>query len=718
MRRMLVALLFSASALVAQQQDSNSAKLAYPVTRKVDTVTNYFGTSVADPYRWMEQIVSPEIAEWIRAENAITMPYLTSLRARDLFQTRITALYNYARTGLPFWEGGRWFYTRNSGLQRQNVWYTRRNLQGAEHVVLDPNQLSPDGSIALSGFAPAPGGKWLAYGQSEGGSDWVTYYVRDLATGKISRDTIRWVKFGGASWTNDGKGFFYSRYPEPPPNQALKVKLENQTLYYHRVGTPQSRDVTIYARPDHPDWYVFANVDESGRYLFIATSEGTDKNELYVADLGDPMHPNVTAPIKPVVTGNDANYNPLGVAKGKLYLQIDKNAPNRRIVAAPIASPTPNHWVTVIPEGDMPIEGASLVAGRIALLSLKDVASVVRLYSLDGKLEREVPMPGLGAASGLVGRFDRPEMFYSFSSPTTPNTVYSYEAATNTGRAFSPPKLTFDPSQFTTERVFYTSKDGTRVPMFITRRRDVVENGNNPTMLYAYGGFAISTRPTFSQAAIAWMEQGGVYATANLRGGGEYGERWHEAGKFEKKQNVFDDFIAAAEYLIREKYTSPSKLAIRGGSNGGLLVGAVMTQRPDLYAAAIPQVGVLDMLRYDQFTAGHGWAVEYGSATDSTAFKYLRAYSPLHNIKSGVCYPATLITTADHDDRVVPSHSFKFAATLQQAQACNRPILIRIEAQGSHGYRPLDRQIAEQADIWAFAAQHTGMTVRPTPVTP
>lgn len=717
--RLAVALTLAGSALAAQQQQS---QVQYPATRKVDTVTNYHGTRIPDPYRWMEALDHPEVIAWSKAQNAVTQPYLASLQGRDVFQARITALYNYARSGMPFYEGGRWFYSTNSGLQRQSVFYARRTLDGPEQLVLDPNQLSPDGSIALSGFSPSPNGAYLVYGQSEGGSDWITYYVRDLATGKNTADTVRYVKFSGASWTNDGKGFFYSRYPEPPKGEQIQVKLEGHSVYYHRIGTEQSQDMKIYARPDNPTWYVYGGVDETGRYLFVNTSAGTDKNEVYMADLGDPMKPNLAARIRPIVTGHDANYGVLGVANGKIYLQIDKQAPNRKIVAAPVATPEPQHWVTVIPEGPMPVEGSSLVAGRIGVLSLQDVASVVRLYSLDGKLEREVPMPGLGSASGLVGRFDRPELFYAFSSPTSPSTVYVYDAATNTSRPYNAPKLTFDPTQFVTERVFYTSKDGTRVPMFITRRKDVTKNGANPTMLYAYGGFAISSLPSFSTSVIAWIEQGGVYALANLRGGGEYGEKWHEAGMLEKKQNVFDDFIAAAEYLIREKYTSPANLAIRGGSNGGLLVGAVLTQRPELYAAAIPQVGVMDMLRYDEFSAGHGWAVEYGSSKDPKAFEYLRRYSPLHNIRTGVCYPATLVTTADHDDRVVPSHSFKFTATMQPAQAaapnCKNPVLIRVEMQGSHGYRPLDRTIAEQADIWAFAARHTGMMVKPQPVTP
>ena len=724
MRRFLPAvLLIAANGLTAQQQAGTSPPIQYPATRKVDTVANYHGTLVPDPYRWMESIETPEVTAWAKSQNAITLPYLASLPGRDLFQARITSLFNYARSGTPWFEGGRWYYSKNSGLQRQNVYYSRATLDGPETLVLDPNQLSPDGSVALSGFYPSPDGKYLAYGQSEGGSDWITFYIRDLATGKNTADTVRWVKFSGASWTNDGRGFFYSRYPAPVKGEEIKSKLEHQAIYYHRLGTAQSSDLKIYARPDNPKWYIFGGVDESGRYLFVATSGGTDKNELYVADLGDAMRPQLTAAIKPIVTGHDANYNWLGVANDRIFLQIDKDAPNRKIVATPVATANDRStWQTIIPEGELPIEGASLIAGKIGVLSLQDVASVVRLYSLDGKLEREVPMPGLGSASGLVGRFDRPELFFSFSSPTSPATVYRYDAATNTSRAFNAPKLTFDPTQFTTERVFYNSKDGTRVPMFITYRKSLVKNGANPTLLYAYGGFSISSRPGFSASVISWLEQGGVYAVANLRGGGEYGEKWHEAGMLEKKQNVFDDFIAAAEYLIREKYTSPANLAVRGGSNGGLLVGAVMTQRPELYAAAIPQVGVMDMLRYDEFSAGHGWAVEYGSSKDPKAFQYLRAYSPLHNIKPGVCYPATLVTTADHDDRVVPSHSYKFTATMQPAQAaapnCRNPVLIRIEMQGSHGYRPLDRTIAEQADMWAFAARHTGMKVTPPPVTP
>ena len=719
MCRVRLSLLFASAGLIASAALSQQARIEYPPTRTVDTVDTYGSVKVPDPYRWLEDLDSKEVADWIKAENAVTMPYLAALPGRDVFRERITALYNYARTSVPFWEGGRWWYTKNSGLQKQNVWYSRLTLTGAEEMILDPNQLSPDGSTALSEFAPSPDGEHYTYGLSEGGSDWVTIHVRDLATGKDSPETIKWVKFSSAAWTKDGQGFFYSRFPEPPEGKKLEAKLEHMTLYYHKLGTEQAADIKIYERPDQPSWFVFGGVDETGRFLFVLTTRGTDKNEVYVADLGDPMHPDVRARIRPVVTGQDANYRPLGVENGKLFMTVDKDAPNRKIIAAPAATPEAKYWTTVIPEGSMPIEGATLVAGQLGVLSLQDVASVVRLYTLDGKLVRNVQMPGLGAASGLIGRFDRPEIFYAFTSPLQPMTAYVYDAKANTSQPFNPPKLTFDPALYLTQRVFYHSKDGTRVPMFLTHRKDLVKNGENPTMLYAYGGFSISSLPGFRPDVIAWVEQGGVFANANIRGGGEYGEAWHRAGQFKKKQNVFDDFIAAAEYLIREKYTSQAKLAIDGASNGGLLVGAVMTQRPDLFAAAVPQVGVMDMLRYDRFTGGAAWAPEYGKSSDPTAFVYLHAYSPLQNIKPGVCYPATLITTANHDDRVVPSHSFKFAATLQSVQSavagCDKPVLIRIEAQGSHGYRPLDRRIAELADIWAFAARQTGMTVKAEP---
>ena len=709
----LAATLLGSPAIATAQQSESPP---YPATRTVDTVADFHGTRIADPYRWLESIDSADVTVWVRAQNAVTLPYLAALPGRDALKQRLTTLFNFPRTGVPFWQGGRWFYTRNSGLQRQNVWYSRPTLDGPARVEIDPNELSPDGSVQLSAFAPSPKGRFVAYGLSEGGADWITFYVRDLATETNTADTVLWARFTDLSWTQDDKGFFYSRFPTPPPGEELKAKLEHQALYYHRLGTPQSQDLRIYARPDHPAWFVNGGTDETGRYLCVLTSKGTDRNELYLADLGSPVKPNLRAPIRPVVTGHDANYWPLGVVRGRLYIQTDKNAPNRRIVSVPVGTLDPRSWTTVLAESDTPIESASLVAGKLAVLSLQDVASVVRLHSLDGARAREVSMPGIGSASGLLGRFDRPELFYSYTSPLSPTTVFLYDAKTGASRPFEPPTLTFDPERFETERLFYRSKDGTRVPLLVTHRRDMVKNGGNPAMLYAYGGFAVSITPSFSPAVIAWVEQGGVYAVANIRGGGEYGERWHQAGMFQRKQNVFDDFIAAAEYLVREKYTTPRKLAINGGSNGGLLVGAAMTQRPELFGAAVPQVGVMDMLRFHEFTGGTAWTTEYGTPTDSAAFEYLRRYSPLHNIKPGICYPPTLVTTADHDDRVVPSHSYKFTATLQAAEAsvpgCGNPALLRVEAQGSHGYRPLDRRIAEWADIWAFAARHTGMSLK------
>ena len=701
--------------LVAQ----TTAPPQYPAARTVDQADDYHGLHVADPYRWMEDLDAPEVKAWAAAENHVTLEYLSRLPNREAIKARLTELYNYPRVTVPYWEGGHWFYRRNSGLQRQAVWYTRATLDGPEHVLVDPNVLSPDGSVALSQFSPSPDGKHYVYGLSEGGSDWETFYVRDFATGRNTADTVRWVKFSGASWTKDGKGFFYSRFPEPPRGKEIQTALVNGTLYYHRLGTPQRADVKIYARPDHPTWIVGGGVDETGQYLFVRTAKGTDKNEVYVADLGDPLKPHVQAAIVPVVTGHDANYFPLGVVNGTLYLQTDRDAPNRKIVATPILTPDPSHWHDVIPAGKTAIQNSALVAGRLAVVTLEDVAGVIRTYSVDGGDARDIALPGLGTVNGVFGRFDRPEVFYDFQSMLVPLEVVRYDPASGVSRPFEAPHLTFDPLQFEMERVFYNSRDGTRVPMFIAHRKGMARDGSNPTMMYAYGGFDIPIGPDFSPALISWIEMGGVYAQPSIRGGSEYGEAWHHAAMFEKKQNVFDDFIAAGEYLIREKITSPEKLAINGGSNGGLLVGAVMTQRPELFAVALPQVGVMDMMRYHKFSGGGLWAAEYGNSDDSVAARYLHAYSPLQNIKPGVCYPATLVTTSDHDDRVVPSHSFKFAATLQTAQSavpnCTRPALLRVEIAGSHGYRPTDRQIAERADLWAFAAAGLGMEAAPVP---
>ena len=700
-RRWFPAVACVASSIVLAAQ---TRTFTYPQARKGDTVDNYFGTRVADPYRWMEDLNSPELKPWIDAENAVTFKYLDRLPLREALKARITELYDYPRVTAPRYAGRHWFYNRNTGLQRQSVVYTRETLNGPETVVVDPNQLSPDGSIALSAFDPAPDGQHFAYGQAEGGSDWSTFYVRELATGRQLPDEIRWVKFSSLAWTEDGKGFFYGRYPEPPPGRALEAAVRDKKIYYHVLGTPQAADRLIYERTDEPTLFIDADIDEAGRYLFVLTNKGTsNKNELFVKDLRTPLAPALDAPVQPLYPGHTASYDPLGVVDGTLYLLTDRDAPNKKVVAVPIDRPDPKDWKTIVPERRNAIESARLVAGRLAVNALVDVASDVQLYDLDGKAGGKITPPGLGAIGGPIGRFDRPEIFYTFTSPLYPSTVFRFDASSGASTPFEAPKLTFDPARSTTERVFFNSKDGTRVPMFITHKKDLVRDGGNPTMLYGYGGFDIATLPTFRSDVPAWLERGGIWATANMRGGSEYGEAWHEAGMLEHKQRVFDDFIAAAEYLVREKLASPATLGIMGGSNGGLLVGAVMEQRPELFAVALPAVGVMDMLRYHKFTGGAAWATEYGSAENRKDFSYLYRYSPLHNIKAGTCYPATLVTTADHDDRVVPSHSFKFAAALQAAQACDRPVLIRVETQGSHGYRPTDKRIAELADQWAFA---------------
>ncbi len=708
---------FALAALIAPAVAAQSTTtLTYPPTHTVDVADRFGGATVADPYRWLEELNAPETAQWVAAENAVTNAYLATLPMRESLKARITELWNYPRVSAPRWQGGRWYYSRNTGLQRQSVMYSRATLDGPEQVVLDPNKLSPDGSIALSDFVPSPDGRYVAYGQSEGGSDWRTYLVRNLATGRTTADTVRWVKFSGLSWTHDGRGFFYGRYPQPSAGEQLRGALRDKKIYYHAIGTRQADDRLIYERAGEPTLFISAGLDETGRYLLVTSNKGTSaKNELFVADLENAKKPNLAAPVQPLFTGHDAAYDPIGIVDGVVYLLTDRNAQRRRIVAAPLASPAVDRWRSVVPEGKSTIESADLVGGRLAVVTLEDVAGTIRFYRLSGTPQETVQLPGLGSVGGVGGRYDRPELFYTFTSPLVPSTVYRYDTPTKRSIAFEPPKLTFDPARYVTTRIFYPSKDGTKVPMFITHKRGLALDGANPTMLYAYGGFDITTNPTFRADVPAWLELGGVWATANLRGGGEYGEAWHEAGMKEKKQNVFDDFISAGEYLVKHKYTSPSKLGIMGGSNGGLLVGVAMEQRPDLFAVALPAVGVMDMLRYHKFTGGGAWATEYGSADDSTAFPYLRAYSPVHNIMDGRCYPATLVTTADHDDRVVPSHSFKFTAALQKAQGCVKPVLIRVETQGSHGYRPTDKRIAELADLWAFSAAQMGVTPQPRP---
>ena len=705
-----LALLGCIVTLVACREDSLPKVASYPTAQKGDVVDDYFGTKVADPYRWMEDLDSKPVADWVAAENKLSFDYLAKLPLREHFQKRITELWDYPKVSIPIREGGRYFYSKNSGLQRQAPVYVRASLDAAPSLIIDPNQLSPDGSLSLAQWTPSRDGKLLAYGLSEGGADWRTLHVRDLASGQDLPDQVRWVRFSGISWTNDAKGFFYERYPEPPPGKALEAALSGHAIYYHKVGTPQSADRLIYERKDLPSWFVQGDVTEDGRYLIVSIAKGSDNNNrLYYADLGDPLRPNIGAPVKPVIEEDDAEFSVFGNAGSTLYLRSDHAAPNRKVLAVDLAHPSEKNWKTIVPEAKQAIESVSLIGGRIVAQYLADVQSRIALFSLDGNAQGDIALPGAGSVLGISGREDTPEIFYMFSSPLFPQTVFAYDPPSHQQTPFEPAKPPVDVAQYETKPLFATSKDGTRVPFFLTWRKGLPLDGNNPTMLYGYGGFSISITPSYSSDIPAWLERGGIWVTASMRGGAEYGEAWHKAGRLEKKQNVFDDFIAVAEQLIKDKYTSPAKLGIMGGSNGGLLVGAAEEQRPDLFAVALPAVGVMDMLRFDKFTGGQAWVTEYGTASRAEDFAYLIKYSPLQNVKPGVCYPATLVTTADHDDRVVPAHSFKFTATMQAAQSCARPILIRIETQGSHGYRPTDKRIAELADEWAFAGAATGM---------
>jgi prolyl oligopeptidase len=709
-RTVVAALVLSAAACQTRQPPN----MTYPASAKGDVVDDYFGTKVPDPYRWMEDLDSTAVADWVTAQNRVTFDYLDQLPLRARFRQRITELWDYPKVGVPVREGGRYFYTKNSGLQRQAPLYVRASLTSRPSVVLDPNVVSPDGTLSLQQWMPSPDGMLMAYGMSEGGADWRTIHVREVDSGKDLGDEVKWMRFSDLSWTHDSKGFFYSRYPEPPAGKALEAALSGQALYYHRVGTPQSEDRLIYERKDLPTWFINGSTTDDGRYLVVFMAKGSDNNNrLYYADLGDPKRPDLAASVEPLVEDDDAEFYAFGSKRSVLYVRTDRGAPNRKVFALDIANPSPQAWKTVVPEAKEAIESVNLVGGRIVAQYLVDVQSRLSLFALDGTPEGDVPLPGAGTVVSTGGREDLPELFYQFSSPLSPATVYSYDPASKARTAFEAPAPPIDASQYETTPLFATSKDGTRVPFFLTSRKGLTLDGSHPTMMYGYGGFSVSTLPTYRSDVPAWLEAGGIWVTVNMRGGAEYGEAWHKAGHLEKKQNVFDDFIAVAEHLVKERYTSPARLGAWGGSNGGLLVGVVEQQRPDLFAVALPEVGVMDMLRYDKFTGGRAWVTEYGSASDAAQFPFLIKYSPLQNVKPGSCYPATLVTTADHDDRVVPSHSFKFTAAMQAAQACDKPVLIRVETGGSHGYRPTDKQIAERADQWAFAAAQMRFEVPP-----
>jgi prolyl oligopeptidase len=696
---------FCAAISAASVVDAQRQALLYPPAKKGDVVDDYHGTKVPDPYRWMEDLDSQEVSAWVAAQNEVTNRYLANLPARGSFKERISVLWDYPKTTMPTVEAGTLFYRQNSGLQKQPPIFMRASMDAKPQLLIDPNTLWPDGATSLSTYAPSPDARYLAYTTAEGGADWQTVHVKDLASGKDLPDAVQWMRFSGLSWTKDAKGFFYSRYPEPPKGKVLQAALSGQALYYHRLGTAQSEDRLIYERKDLPTWFVFGGLTEDGRYLLISLSEGaSNSNRLHMADLGDAKQPNLTAPVTPIIETDGAEFSPIGNVGSVVYLRTDQQAPNRKVIAVDVLKPQPSEWNTIVPERKEAIESLALIGGRIVAEYLVDVQSRVSMFDLKGASLGDIALPSTGVLAGLGGREDSPTIWYVFTSPLYPATVFAYDPKAGKSTPFEAPKSPIDVSQFETKQLFATSKDGTKVPFFMTARKGLARDSSNPTMMYGYGGFSASTVPTYRADVPAWLEQGGIFVSANMRGGAEYGEAWHKAGMLEKKQNVFDDFIAVAEYLVKEKFTSPSKLGIMGGSNGGLLVGAIMEQRPDLFAVALPAVGVMDMLRYDRFTGGRAWVTEYGSSSEPKQFAFLIKYSPLHNIKPGTCYPATLVTTADHDDRVVPSHSFKFTAALQVAQGCDRPVLIRVETSGSHGYRPTDKRIAELADQWAFTA--------------
>jgi prolyl oligopeptidase len=684
--------------------------LAYPVARRAEVVDDYHGTEVADPYRWLEDAEAPETRAWIEAENRLTEAYLAAIPERARIRERLTRLWNYPKYGPPFRKGGRYFFLKNDGLQNQSVLYTQRGLGDEPALLLDPNELAADGTVALTTLAASDDGRLLVYGTAASGSDWEELRVRDVAAARDLPDRVRWVKFSGAAWTKDGRGFFYSRYPEPA-GRALTEANRFQRVYYHRLGTPQAEDVLVYERPDQPDWGMNAQVTDDGRYAVLHVWLGTDRrNRIYYLDLGRPTRPRVRGDVVRLLDDFDAGYTFVGNDGPVFYFLTDLDAPRRRVIAVDTRRPERTRWREVIPQGADVLESVQIIHDTFVASYLHDAHSRLRLFALDGRPLAELPLPALGTVGAISGERRGDEMFYAFTSFLSPTTIFRYDFLTGGTSVFRAPAIDFDPSAYETIQVFYPSKDGTRVPMFITARKGLARDGTPPALLYGYGGFNVSLTPSFSVATLVWLELGGVYAVPNLRGGGEYGEAWHQAGMLDRKQTVFDDFIAAAEYLIAQGYTSPARLAIAGASNGGLLVGAAMTQRPELFGAALPAVGVLDMLRFHKFTIGWAWVTEYGSADSAAQFPILYRYSPLHNVRPGTAYPATFITTADHDDRVVPAHSFKFAAALQAAQAGPAPVLIAIETKAGHGAgKPTSKAIAEQADRLAFLVKTLGM---------
>ncbi|HEX4651133.1 MAG TPA: prolyl oligopeptidase family serine peptidase [Granulicella sp.] len=714
MKTVLAASLISAGALA--QADTQTAQIpTYPTPHTVEQVDDYFGTKVADPYRWMENVDAPEVKQWVDAENLLTRAYLDAVPGRDAIKARLMALTNYERFSAPTRYGARYFYSHNTGLQNQAVLFWQEGLDGTPHLLIDPNTLSTDGTVALSGISITHDGTLMAYSLADAGSDWVTWRIRNIATGHDLPDVVAWSKFSGAAWLKDNSGFFYEGYERPDTlnnmskEEALKAANYFHKIYFHKLGTPQSADTLIFERPDDKELNVGASVTDDGRYLVIAQTRGTSpNNQLTIKDL---QHPEA-APIK-LVTTEEAVFEPIDNDGTLFWLRTTLDAPNGRVIAIDLAHPERSAWKTIIPESRDSLDTVSMVHDTLIAQYLRDAQSHVEFFARSGQLLRTFELPAIGTAVGFSGKRTDAETFFTFTNFTTPGTIYRLDLKAMHATLYRQPKLEFDPSRFETKQVFFTSKDGTRVPIFLSYKKGLKLDGQNPTLLYGYGGFNVSLQPQFAPSYVLWMEMGGIYAQATLRGGGEYGEAWHEAGMKLHKQNVFDDFLGAAQYLIDNHYTSTSRLAIEGGSNGGLLVGACLTQRPDLFGAAIAQVGVMDMLRFDKFTIGWAWKADYGSPSENEAeFHAIYKYSPLHNLKPGTAYPPTLITTADHDDRVFPAHSFKFAATMQRDQAGPNPVLIRVETRAGHGAgMPLSKRVDLTTDEFTFLIRNLGMTV-------
>ncbi|RSC95018.1 prolyl oligopeptidase family serine peptidase [Tenacibaculum singaporense] len=710
MKKILLPIICAGTILVSCKEENQSKKnisVNYPETTKKPVVDEYFGTKVTDNYRWLEDDRSTETEAWVKAENEVTFDYLDKIPYREQLKDRLSELWNYEKVGTPFKEGDYTYFYKNNGLQNQYVLY-RKDKEGKEEVFLDPNTFAEDGTTSLGSVSFTKDGKTVAYSISEGGSDWRKVIIMDAETKEIKEDTLVDVKFSGIAWKGN-EGFYYSSYDKPKGSE-LSAKTDQHKLYFHKLGTPQSSDEVIFgATPEEKHRYVGGYLTEDNKYLFVSASTSTSGNKLFIKDLTDP-----NSKLTPIIDNFDSDTGVIDSKGSKLYLVTNLNAPNKKIVTVDAANPTPENWVDFIPETEN-VLSPSTGAGYFFAKYMVDAVSKVLQYDFDGKLIREVKLPGVGSAGGFGGKADAKELYFSFTNYNTPSSSYKFNPEDGTYELYWKPAISFNADDYESKQVFYTSKDGTKVPMIITYKKGLELNGKNPTILYGYGGFNVSLTPSFSIANAVWMEQGGVYAVPNLRGGGEYGKKWHNAGTQLKKQNVFDDFIAAAEYLISNNYTSSDYLAIRGGSNGGLLVGATMTQRPDLMKVALPAVGVLDMLRYHTFTAGAGWAYDYGTSEQSKEmFEYLKGYSPVHNVKEGTQYPATMVTTGDHDDRVVPAHSFKFAAELQEKQQGDNPVLIRIETNAGHGAgTPVAKTIEQYADIFGFTLFNMGFETLP-----